>query len=99
MNPSKRLRRELPAEGASTSEPQVVRHPDGYYWLSDLHEVGPFASLDDARADMQAAEMAEPGVEPGETLEQAEDDIGVDKWIDPDTGAPSEEQRPRIEDR
>jgi hypothetical protein len=82
-------------------ELRIVQHPDGYYWRSGTHEVGPYASVDDARADMQAAEAAEGGegsMEPGETLQQAEDDIGVESWIDPETGALAEEQRPRIED-
>ena len=33
-----------------------------------------------------------------ETLEEAEDEIGVAGWIDPDTGEPAEEGVPRIED-
>ena len=36
--------------------------------------------------------------EPGETLEEAEDEIGISSWIDPDTGEPAEESIPRTED-
>lgn len=102
MKPKRRLRQPV-AETSATDEDRrdearIVQHPDGYYWLGGLHEVGPFTTLADARADMDAAEVADPSAEPGETLAQAEDDIGVDTWIDPETGAPAEEQRPRIED-
>jgi hypothetical protein len=34
---------------------------------------------------------AESDYEPGETLEQAEDEIGMSGWIDPETGEPGEE--------
>ncbi|HTT13516.1 MAG TPA: hypothetical protein VMG60_21805 [Burkholderiaceae bacterium] len=97
MKPTRRPRREALA-GPEGTEPRIVQHPDGYYWLTELHEVGPFATFDDARADMQLAESSEAGVEPGESTEQAEDDIGVESWIDPETGSLAEEQRPRIED-
>ena len=32
------------------------------------------------------------------TLEEAESEIGIANWIDPDTGEPAEESVPRIED-
>ena len=47
-------------------------------------------------AELQAAEGGD--YEPGETLEEAESEIGVADWIDPDTGEPAEESVPRIED-
>lgn len=95
-HPTKRLRQAAVSAEFEAGEARIVQHPDGYYWVSDLHEVGPFVSYDDARADMEAA--PEDGIEPGETLAEAEQDIGVECWIDPETGAPAEEQRPRIED-
>jgi hypothetical protein len=33
---------------------------------------------------------AESDYEPGETLEQAEEEIGISDWIDPETGQPGE---------
>ena len=36
--------------------------------------------------------------EPGESLAEAEDEIGISGWIDPDTGQPAEESIPRTED-
>jgi hypothetical protein len=99
MKPSRRPRLSAGTTAVETSEPRILQHPDGYYWFVEAHEVGPFASFDDARADMDAAEMAEDsGVEPGETLQQAEADVGIEGWIDPETGAPAAEQTPRIEE-
>jgi hypothetical protein len=31
---------------------------------------------------------AESDYEPGETVEEAEDELGISDWIDPDTGDP-----------
>jgi hypothetical protein len=99
MKRSRRLRQPAPAPVAQGEQVRIVQHPDGYYWLTELHEVGPFATFDEARADMDAAEAADTSaLEAGETLQRAEEDIGIENWIDPDTGSLSEEQRPRIEE-
>jgi hypothetical protein len=59
-------------------------------------EFGPFASVEMALADMAEADGEAP--EPGETLQEAEDEIGIADWIDPDTGDPAEGfLRPRLE--
>jgi len=99
MKASRRLRKPNEPDVVPTEEPRIVAHPDGYYWLADVHEVGPFATVDEARADLAASESGDAaGIGPGETLEQLEDDIGVENWIDPETGSLAEEQRPRLED-
>ena len=78
---------------------RVIERPDGFYWQEkdEAREHGPFATLLEAVEDMEAAEDGAP--EPGETVEEAEGEIGIASWIDPETGAPAEEERPRIEDR
>ena len=75
---------------------RVVERPDGYYWLGfDGHqEFGPFDDLDEALVDMEAAE--DEAIEPGETLAEAEQEIGIAEWIDPDTGEPAEDTATRI---
>ena len=45
-----------------------------------------------------AVERSDSAYEPGETLAEAEDEIGISDWIDPDTGEPAEESIPRTED-
>ena len=50
-----------------------------------------------AQADRDATDEETP--EPGETLQEAEDEIGIADWIDPETGEPAEGQsRPRFEE-
>jgi hypothetical protein len=45
---------------------------------------------------MQARDEAQ--LEPGETVQEAESEIGIADWVDPETGEPAEEGVPRIED-
>jgi hypothetical protein len=82
-------------EPADTS---IVERPDGFYWVADdgRQEIGPFPSFSEAERDMSTALQADAG--PGETLAEAESELGIADWIDPETGLPAEEQRPRIED-
>ncbi len=77
----------------------LVQHPDGWYWLASdgRHQFGPFETAEQARADMLAAADDED-LEPGESLQEAEDELGLATWIDPDTGALAEATRTRIEE-
>ncbi len=74
----------------SDGSERVFARPDGYYWLAPdgKQEVGPFDSLAEAMADMDSGDAA--GWAPGETLAEAESEIGVADWIDPDSGALAE---------
>jgi len=69
---------------------QIVKHPDGYYWTAPdgKQEFGPFDTYEDALADMQASGEESP--EPGESLQEAESELGIADWIDPETGEPAE---------
>jgi hypothetical protein len=77
---------------------RIIERPDGFYWQDkdSAREYGPFRTLLEAVEDMQYND--EGDYEPAETLEEAEDEIGINSWIDPDTGLPGEEGVPRIED-
>jgi hypothetical protein len=77
---------------------RIVERPDGFYWQpkDSGREYGPFASLLEAVPDMQSSDNG--GVEPGETLEEAESEIGIAEFIDPETGTPAEEEAPRLEE-
>jgi len=77
---------------------RIVERPDGVYWQSKEggREYGPFDTLMQAVQEMQSSDGA--ALEPGETLEQAESEIGIAEWIDPETGEPSEEGSPRLEE-
>jgi len=69
---------------------QVLRRPSGYYWAlaEGTEEYGPYASYEEALADMMAADGEAP--EPGESLHEAESELGIADWIDPETGDPAE---------
>ena len=51
-----------------------------------------------AEADMLAGGAAEGEFEPGESLQEAESELGISEWIDPDSGVPAEDNVPRLED-
>ena len=92
------MRRKIPAPKPEDDRARVIERPDGFYWRGEAGgaEYGPFPSLADASADMRSADESE--YEPGETLAEAEDEIGISGWIDPDTGEPAEGSIPRTED-
>jgi hypothetical protein len=88
----------IPQTPADYDITRIIERPDGFYWQAKEsdREYGPFATLLDAVHDMQSSE--ETAFEPGETLKEAEAEIGMSDWIDPDTGEPAEEDRTRTED-
>lgn len=77
---------------------RIIERPDGFYWQDKLTDelFGPFATLLEAVQDMQ--EREDTGYEEGETLEEAEAEIGIADWTDPQTGEPAEELQPRLRD-
>jgi hypothetical protein len=77
---------------------RIVERPNGFYWQAKDGgtEYGPFPTLLEAVLDMQGAENSD--LAPDETLEEAEREIGIADYLDPDTGAPAEERSPRLED-
>jgi len=78
---------------------RVIERPDGFYWQdnSDGKMYGPFPTFLAAMQDMQN-EDEEGDFEEGESLEEAEAEIGITGWIDPDTGEPAAETAPRHTD-
>lgn len=78
------------AAAAERHPDQIMARPDGYYWRTadGKQEFGPFESRELAWADMEAADEEAP--EPGESLQEAESEIGIADWIDPETGEPAE---------
>jgi hypothetical protein len=77
---------------------RVIERPDGFYVQAPSgEESGPYTTLAEAETELLAAEVTEPDLETGD-LQEAESDIGVSEWIDPETGGPAEDSVPRIED-
>src|SRR5215510_7131668 len=79
---------------------RVIERADGFYWEARKDEShGPFATLAEAEADMLAdGATEEDDVEVPGSLQEAESELGLNDWIDPDTGGPAEDNVPRIED-
>jgi hypothetical protein len=79
---------------------RIIERPDGFYWQSEAtgEEYGPFPTRAEALADIEFGGAPEDPAEPDETLEEAEADIGVSGWVDPDTGDLGESWTPRLED-
>lgn len=89
---------EAPAS-APDADAQFVEHPDGWYWVAPdgRQQFGPFASAQEAHADFDRGLEGPPEV--GETLHEAEAELGLADWIDPDTGALAEDAAPHIDDQ
>jgi hypothetical protein len=69
---------------------EIVLRPDGYHWIppDGRQDFGPFPTLEEARAYRAGGEDEAPA--PAETLLEAEQEIGIADWIDPQTGEPAE---------
>ena len=81
---------------ADSGAGQVVVRPDGYHWVArdGKQEFGPFSTIEEAEAGMDAGADEEGEALEPESLPDIERDIGIADWIDPDTGAPAEGQSP-----
>lgn len=88
----------IPETPPDFEETRVIERPDGFYWGSraDGREYGPFPTLLEAVQDMEQQDQS--SFEPGETIDEAKEEIGMAGWTDPDTGEPAEDTVPRIED-
>jgi hypothetical protein len=81
------------------AEEPILKRPDGFYWQRKTGELrGPFVTRAEAAADRLAGGIADDDFEESESLQEAESEIGMAEWIDPDTGVPAEDHVPRIED-
>ena len=96
--PVRKNRTESPKEEALQG--RILERPDGFYWESKSTKEprGPFETRAEAEADMLAGGGAEEEFEPKDGLQEAESELGINDWIDPDTGGPAEDNVPHIED-
>ncbi len=81
----------IPQTSPDYDHTRVLERPDGFYWqdreTDDVY--GPFDTLLEAVQDMQNHDGN--GYAEGETVEEAESEIGMADWIDPETGQPAED--------
>jgi hypothetical protein len=92
---------EAPAKENAPLAGRVIERPDGFYWesLAKKRETrGPFATLAEAEADMLSDGGDNEEAEVPQSLHEAESELGISDWIDPDTGGPAEDHIPHIED-
>ncbi|HJV26761.1 MAG TPA: hypothetical protein VJ673_13825 [Aromatoleum sp.] len=89
----------IPETSPDYDTTRIIERPDGYYWQDKEtgKESGPFATLAAAMADLESNDT-EHELAVGETPQEAEDEVGIATWIDPETGLPAEGSVPRIED-
>jgi len=92
-------RKKSAASRDEVAQEPILARPDGFYWQPKDDDLrGPFATGAEAEADRLAGGASEGDFEAGESLQEAESEIGVSDWIDPDTGGPAEDNIPHIED-
>lgn len=89
---------DIPQTSPDYDRTRVLERPDGFYWQDKLSDAtyGPFATLRAAVQDMQNHDGN--GYAEGETLAEAESEIGMSDWIDPDTGQPAEDTPTHLSD-
>ena len=78
----------------------VIERSNGFYWRlnGEKRLRGPHASLLAVVDDIDSRTATGSAVvESCVSLEEAEDEIGVAGWIDPDTGLPAEDGAHRLE--
>lgn len=88
----------IPETQPDFDKTHIIERPDGFYWVNQETEkqYGPFGTLLEASQDMSYSDAIVQDA--GESLLEAEEEIGMNAWIDPDTGEPAEETITHIED-
>lgn len=88
----------IPETPPDYDKTRIVERPDGFFWLDkETNELyGPFDTLLEAVQDMEYE--ADSDYEPAETLEEAEEELGLAGWVDSDTGELAEDTHTHIED-
>ena len=88
----------LPQTPPGYDQTRVTERPDGFYWQDKLTDelYGPFPTLVEAMQDIQ--DQADTSYEEGESLKEAEAEIGIADWTDPETGEPAESLQPHLSD-
>ena len=89
----------IPPTQSQYDETRMIERPDGLYWQDKLTDklYGPFPTLLEAAQDMQYRD--DSNYEEGESLEEAESEIGIADWIDPETGEPAEGSSTHLNDK
>lgn len=89
----------IPQTPPDYDKTRVIERPDGFYWQDKRSDevYGPFATLFEAMQDMQG--QSDTGYGEGESLAEAEAEIGISDYIDPETGQLAEGSQPHLSDQ
>ena len=81
-------------KATSNADPLLLQRPDGVYWQAAEGEeaFGPFETYELARADFLRGDEERPT--PGETVDEAESELGLNTWVDEETGQVAEGPSP-----
>jgi hypothetical protein len=92
------MKQVIPETSPEYDTTRVIERPDGFYWQAEdgKREYGPFPTLLEAVQDMDVFD--EEAIEPGESPQEAESEIGISDWVDPETGEPAEQDGRHLED-
>ncbi len=79
---------------STRADPTLLVRPDGIYWQTAEGDeaFGPFETYELARADFLRGDEERPA--PGESLNEAESELGQNTWVDEETGQVAEGQSP-----
>ena len=88
----------IPQTPPNYDRTRVLERPDGFYWQDKVTDelCGPFPTLLEAMQDMQ--NQKDTGYQEGESLAEAEADIGISGWVDQETGEPAEDLQLHLSD-
>jgi len=88
----------VPRADAELEGMRIIERPDGFYveLAPGGREIGPYESRIEAIEDQRVMDSEE--IEPGETLAEAEAELGMADWIDPETSTLAEDHVPRLEE-
>lgn len=83
----------IPETPPDYDKARVIERPDGFYWQDKETDqtYGPFASLLEAVQDMEYNAESDSDYAPGESLQEAENELGIADWVDEETGLPAEQ--------
>lgn len=81
-------------KATTSADPQLFQRPDGVYWqaVDGKEAFGPFETYELARADFLRGDEERPA--PGETVDEVESELGLNTWVDEETGQVAEGQSP-----
>jgi hypothetical protein len=100
--PARKKRSAAPAP--ATRQSSIVEGDDGFFWLDSETDalVGPFRTRAEAIADRDSPGLSSDALydaaAEAEAVHEMEAEIGIDDFIDPDTGEPTHGYEPHVRD-